>query len=727
MEDTSNNLSNLSDFLENMDISAGELLNLNVSLESANSESRDIDADSIIDRVMQHYIRHNLTLVCVEDTFKLLNFISDSKKKLPVTKYHIMRQFEERVSIHLNREIYIKCINCNIYSKASSVRREGACTQCEKHLVCGETNFFVYMPLEKQILHCLKLNWPIIQDYIDKNHDSSDITDVHNADFLKKLYKKNKRKNSDRKLLSLVLNTDGANKFKSNTLSVWPIQLILNFLPPEHRYIPKNILTVGLYYGVTKPNCWSYFYPLTNEIKQLQKEGISLEIDDQILVFEPVISHCVVDLPAKSMLQCIKQYNGRNACTYCRHPGTSVPTAGKKMIRYPVADEVYEDRTNDATLSAMLEKNQIDGVMDVSCLVSLPSFEIINGFGVDYMHCILLGVTRKLLDLYLNTKNHKKSFYINKAKLAILDRRLLSIKAIIEISRKPRSLKHRSDFKASEFIYILLYYFPVCLIGILKPKYLVNFQRLSSAIYLLLKSKITREDIINAEEQLNIFVEEFELLFGRDNMVMNIHLITHIVDSVKHLGPLWAQSAFGFERNNGCLLKLINGTSDVLEQISNKYIIQKFLQKSILHKNERTVFLGRYEYISEESMTVYDNESDKCIRLENTEFPVYKRIEINGTVYTSLLYDRPKKTADYFVGLKNGVIGIVKYFVCTNNIKYAFLQEFEIMECIGHVLNVEPSTINIYAPVDSIIEKYIYMYIQNKHYVCTPPNNIENE
>lgn len=350
--------------------------------------------------------------------------------------------------------------------------------------------------------------WGAIEKYSDGNCNFAGISDVHNASHLKSLQNQVK---PGRNLLSLMLNTDGANKFKSNSTSVWPIQLIQNYLPPKVRYFPKNIIVAGLFYGEEKPDCMEFFFPLISELKDLMKSGMLFEIDENRYEFEPIITHCCVDLPAKRMLQCIKQYNGYCACTYCLHPGVSVETNGMKGVRYPVMEDVPV-RTHDSTLKIMRcgdfkknkkNKKHNDGVTELSCLVSMPKFDLINSFSTDYMHCVTIGATKKLLNLYFNSENHKMEYYIDDKKMQQLDKILLSIKPNREITRRPRSLNQRAHYKASEFRALLLFYFPICLKNFLPKKYFENFCQLSSTIYILLKSEISEEELKKAEKKID--------------------------------------------------------------------------------------------------------------------------------------------------------------------------------------------------------------------------------
>lgn len=74
-----------------------------------------------------------------------------------------------------------------------------------------------------------------------------------------------------------------------------------------------------------------------------------------------------------------------------------------------------------------------------SWLLVVPCFDIIKGTSVDYMHCVLLGVCRQLLRLWLLSQYHEEVWYLGN-KLSVLDERLCNIKPPSEIKRTPRSL-----------------------------------------------------------------------------------------------------------------------------------------------------------------------------------------------------------------------------------------------------------------------------------------------
>lgn len=318
-------------------------------------------------------------------------------------------------------------------------------------------------------------------------------------------------------------------------------------------------------------------------------------------------------------------------------------------------------------------------------------------------------------------------YYITKSKRDILNRRLLKIKPSACVVRKPRSLHEKSTFKASEYRSMLLYYLPICLPGLVQHEYVKHFRILSAAVYILLKADITTEELDEAEKMLNSFVIRHQQLFGKKNMVMNVHLLKHLVQSVRKLGPLWSHSAFPFERNNGCLLKLVNGTTDVLHQISTKYALTKTLSKIPYTDDKTKIFLGVNVQLVVEESRVFNFESLEILDLSNVELLVFKRIRFRNCMYTSLLYTRPKRSIDYFIGLVNGTIGAAKYYFDWNGKAFVMLSEYRVIEKIYHISKVKEIGRVVMANILEIEKKFIFMTVGLNDFVVCPPNPYEIE
>lgn len=368
---------------------------------------------------------------------------------------------------------------------------------------------------------------------------------------------------------------------------------------------------------------------------------------------------------------------------------------------------------------------------DISSLVAFEHFNILHSVSIEYMHCILLGNQKRILNLFLDSKNNGCPYYIPPKKKKLLNDRLMAFKPNADVVRKPRSLEQKSDFKASEYKFLLLFYLPICLEGCVPKVYVEHVRALSAATYILLKTKISHEEVREAEIMLTKFVKQHQQLFGKQHMVMNVHLLKHLANSVRKLGPLWGHSAFPFERNNGVLLKMVSGTTDVLLQISSKYRLKQSLVKpSEKSKETPTVvktLLGKGEVIVEESLNVLNTETLEALDLSNKDMCVYKRVKLGKVTYTSLLYTKPKKSIDYFVGLKNDLIGEVKFYIELDSKIYAVIGEFVIVDINHHIFKVQRTNRIIMTPIDDIDTKYIYMKVGLNTYITTPPNPYEKE
>ena len=58
-----------------------------------------------------------------------------------------------------------------------------------------------------------------------------------------------------------------------------------------------------------------------------------------------------------------------------------------------------------------------------SPLLRLPSFDIVNGIGIDAMHCIFLGVVKQLVGLWFDSKHSGQTWYCGR-NVAKVDQRL---------------------------------------------------------------------------------------------------------------------------------------------------------------------------------------------------------------------------------------------------------------------------------------------------------------
>ena len=67
--------------------------------------------------------------------------------------------------------------------------------------------------------------------------------------------------------------------------------------------------------------------------------------------------------------------------------------------------------------------HRVRGFHDVTPLAKLSWFDLVLGIVPDYMHGVLLGVTKQLLNIRLSSTKHKKPWFIGHKTKAI-DKRL---------------------------------------------------------------------------------------------------------------------------------------------------------------------------------------------------------------------------------------------------------------------------------------------------------------
>lgn len=652
-----------------------------------NNIEKKCDYDIALEKLKSFFLRNNITFECLTNTAKLINSVPGATVQLPTGKRSLIKAFTS--SSQLEYAYYITCVKCQKYVKCLPGESTWTCVNTKNNKPCGqqlkrEKNYFVYIGLERQLKQTLEKNWDVIVAYNDviQNDECESIRDTHSGTFIQNVLRKKMT------LLNLMMNTDGLALKKSGSGSVWPLQIICNFLPPEIRYRNENILCVAFYSQDFKPDMLKFCEPFAEEIEHLQDSGFVFR--DQ--VFRPAITCAVLDLPAKATFQNLILFNG-------------------------YAMQNIHNKTCSSER----------GVKGISPAITFDYFDMVKSFGLDYMHCVCLGIFRNLHEFWFNPKMKHESYIIPKLQRS-LDQRILSIKPCRFITRLPRPMKYFRKFKASEMRSLLLYYLPVALDGILKKKYLDHFLLLSTSIYKLLTPAISNEDIIIAENNLKKFGREYEQLYSKESMTMNVHLLTHMVFCVRNLGPLWTQSMFAFESNNATFSRYVKASKDVLSELSTKYMIHKSSWKTAHRipdmidelESRRKIKLNAFEV---SAISAYANISID----ENQEFEVRCVYTKNGERFTCVNYLPAKKTIDYVVELEDKVIGKVKFYLELDGVFYLLIEHYAYEGSFDHIHKIKPTNIISMYPAKKITKKFIYINFFQKHYITNRPNQFESD
>lgn len=647
----------------------------------------------------------------LETVSKLVNSTPGATYRIPTSTYKLKKSVNSTVLI----QNHICCSICQCFTPTTS--NNVLCDACSTSLKTSTSKYFVYIPFADQLKKSVIKHFEKILSYKSSFDEHSNlITDVQSAF----QFKKCQANHSESLVLSLTVSTDGAKMYNSSNDSLWPIQVVQNFLPPKMRYISENIIVVGLHRG--KPKMKDFFFPFLNELEKIVNEGgMRIDKNGRIFTVLPVITSLSADLPAKAEVQGMVGHSGYFGCGYCLQKGDAIKknNKSKAVVRFISKDSSIRTHEKIINTYDKLRTKPIHGIKSVSCMVAAHGFDLVNGFCIDYMHCVLLGIMRKLLDLWLNTENASQPFFITKKKQIELNRRILRIKPTSEITRKPRSLDHRKELKANEFRSLLLYYLRYCLADLLQIRYINHFQLLSSAIYILLKEQISNDDISIAEARLREFADQFEMLYGNHNVTMNLHLIRHIANSVRHLGPLWSQSTFSFETNNGFLVKSNHAKTDFLQSVAWKYVMKCSLQGE---RNKSTkIAVGAKKNARIEST---DTEELKKMGLNTNILTVHPFVSLENIKFTSL-QSKEVSTVDYFVKFKSEEIGAVKYYIVENQITFVLAEMYSVVGSDDHLLEIHPTHTNKLFKIEDIACKLLFLKIAKTEIVTSIPNRYE--
>ncbi|ODM86726.1 hypothetical protein Ocin01_19956, partial [Orchesella cincta] len=263
------------------------------------------------------------------------------------------------------------------------------------------------------------------------------------------------------------------------------------------------------------------------------------------VVSKVYFTNCTADSPARCLLQGNKQFNLKYGCNWCENPGERVEK-GKSHCRVYCTDFEHVLRSGEEYRIKASESVFENGIKAASPFLKLNTFNIVDGFTVDIMHCVYLGIVRTLTNLWLEASH--SDYYIGKA-VSEIDNVLLNCKTPSEICRNFRSIKTNKYWKATEWR-SWLFVAPIVLKGILPKQFVKHFQKLASLIYDVTCSAISDSSLVEAESMVLKFSGSLERLYGKSNLTFNVHQLNHLVQSVKNWGPAWGTSAFPFESFN---------------------------------------------------------------------------------------------------------------------------------------------------------------------------------
>ena len=396
----------------------------------------------------------------------------------------------------------------------------------------------------------------------------------------------------------------------------------------------------------------------------------------------------------------------------------------------------------------------------------------------DYMHCVLEGVTKKLLEKWV--KASTLGCYIGR-RLKEVDTQLLKQCPPHDFTRAPRSIKrHRNYWKASEFRNFLLYYSLPLLIDVLSPLYFHHYGLLVCAMHILLQTQVSDTQIQAAQNMLDDFYILLPELYGNHMCVLNMHLLSHMAHFVRLWGPLWTHSAFAFESMNGHITSMIHSRYEIANQLlfsidvsttmgilADKLIsVEDEATLSLLldpqcvaRRNMLLLFPGTYSIGLMHSCSLSTDEHRALNRLTGVRVSrtlIFHRLFTNGTILHSIQYGRQggKRNSTICSFRNNGSqsFGVIqKFCLCEcSPVNVALIKPFQltnrsILSTSGNpgreilcqyaevdlissfVIQVTKQSLPLIAvPIADILSKCIKVTGRTYNYIVKIPNNFEH-
>ncbi|XP_064479913.1 uncharacterized protein LOC135393391 [Ornithodoros turicata] len=608
--------------------------------------------------ILTFVVTAGLSWTQADGLLKLINALLGDKV-LPNSKYMLRKLWNKNKRGILDLHYLCEACEAVLAQSSKTTEKSLTCHICStKYDVADLTaagSFFAILNIKGQLQSLLKrFSRCILENTmkIRSRLSSSELCDITDGSYYKNLQTSVNCQDMD---LTVTLNSDGSQVFKSTASSLWPIQLMLNELPLPSRW--HNIIVAGLWFSKAHPNMLLFLKAFVDKFNDMGPiPWRNFHTGEMILSTIRAVA-CVVDAPARAMVLNRKQYNGYDGCTWCYHPGKYVDGS----VRYPYKESM-KVRTHKEVLRDMKKATilgtTVNGIKGLSPVIQLKGLNLVRSIAPDYMHCALEGVIKQFTECWLTDSS--AGCYIG-GQLHILNSRLRTICPPICFSRLPRPLTERAMWKASEWKCWLLYYCAPCVMDVLPERFLNHFSLLCEAIFLLLKHTIQHSDISKAELLLERFVRETETLYTQGMCTYNVHQLLHLPETVRDLGPLWAVSMFPFESKNGNIIQQVTAANSVPLQIAERCAMRWKLfdltdsvqLPSNLHifrgpvtKTVCNMVLGR-----DQSPLGIPHAVQQLLsqHTEHVNLKRYLRASVKGVIIHSVQYKRTKRTCSRVV------------------------------------------------------------------------------
>ena len=342
----------------------------------------------------------------------------------------------------------------------------------------------------------------------------------------------------------------------------------------------------------------------------------------ELMALGLTVKHIISDLPKRASLMGLRQHGGYYACGQCLCPGEYSRLSGTMV--YPVnrlwpkrtaqgmnaivEDQEFENKVSDPERF----RHELQGIKGRTPLFDLPDFDVTNQIPTDSMHCVYLGVVRKLMYRTFNVSDPSRGQQQPRMPVKLFNQLYVKCKIPTENSRKTRDFT--VFWKASEYRALIHMHFPTLIQTLLRhpsPEKKILLDVWCSLVFIVIYVHGPPNDVIiqYAREAMAVFTQSYTTFFGEHSINLNVHLLSHLLDTHAMYGDLNDVSAIRSEAMYQIFLTCFKaGTRNVSTQgmmnVFLKYQLSHSCQRRLVFRSEET---GRKQdnYVYTKGFQVY--------------------------------------------------------------------------------------------------------------------------
>ena len=378
-----------------------------------------------------------------------------------------------------------------------------------------------------------------------------------------------------------------------------------------------------------------FLYPFVMETIELLHSGLKTKAGNKSIE----ILNFVLDAPARTGIKKVKHINGYLGCDICLAEGEFI----ENRMTFPNLDAPLRN-DNDYR-----ERNYDEYHHDESMLEQLP-MDMIRSFPLDDLHCLYLGVMKRILGHFKNTKKSLSVADWKQIEMRIVD---YASTQPVEYQRRLRSFAEMGNFKGTEFRQYLLVVAPVLLKGIIGEDKIKNLIMLQIASIIFTHGRF-KAFYQQADILMRQFLNDFSICYGPRHLTYVFHGLCHLKVFTDLYGPLTKFSTFAYESENYSIKQMLRGPKLPVVQVANRILekyqapktVESHVNKTIIQENITHSTFNRLQYCG--LKFIADKKGQNWMLLKGSRFAKFiqvhnanneTKVEVKVVEHISSLYD----------------------------------------------------------------------------------------